>query len=80
MPKTPEERNLEIHERTRIRRIFSETPEVRADGFEALKLAWAYYEPAFEAGELSDMPLENCAVMAAKRCATKEFIDWLEKI
>lgn len=78
--RTIEERQIEASERARVRRIFSEIPEVRADGFDALKRSWAYHAESFQTSELATMPLENCAVMAAKRDATKSFIDWLEKL
>lgn len=66
--------------RSRIRRIFSENPEVKADAVEALRDAWGCDLPSFQMEELAIMPAENCTLAAARRDGIKELVDWLAKI
>lgn len=66
--------------RTRVKRIFSKEPTVRADAIEALKECWAYDEPSFRADELNACDPQAATLMAAKRDGQKEIITWLSRI
>jgi hypothetical protein len=67
-------------ERRRARRLFSDNAVVRQEAIEIIKNAWSYHEPSFNVEELSSMPTEACTIMAAKRDAYKEVVDWLIKL
>jgi hypothetical protein len=67
-------------ERRRARRLFSDSPVVRQEAIEILKNAWGYHEPSFRVEELSNIPADACSIMAAKRDAYKEVLDWLFKL
>jgi len=73
-------KQLAARERERIRRLFSQNPEVRADAVEALKDAWAYDEPSFRMDELASQPAQNCVIAAARRDGQKELLTWLLNI
>lgn len=66
--------------RDRIKKLFSNVPEVRADAVDALKEAWAYDQPAFNLEEISQFGPEAASLAAMRRDATREFIDWLLKL
>lgn len=66
--------------RKKVKGLFSEIPEVRADAIDNIKEAWCFDEPSFDIAELAAHPSENCAIMAARRDAHKEIITWLTKL
>ena len=66
--------------REKIKRLWNKSPEVHLDAVENLKSAWGYHAPSFRIDELATMPHQNCSIMAAKRDAYKEIIDWLTNL
>lgn len=66
--------------RTRIKRLFSEIPEARADAIDALKEAWSVDSPCFEVSEMATMDPQIVALMAMKRDSQREVINWLTKL
>ena len=66
--------------RGRIKRLFSENPEVRLDAQEALKEAWNFDEPSFNMEELATMDPQSSTLAAMRRDAAKEVITWLIKL
>lgn len=66
--------------REKVRGLFSQHPEVRADAIDALKKAWAYDDPSFRLEELANMPSDNCVIAAARRDGHKEILAWLFSI
>lgn len=65
--------------RQKIRRLFSEHPEVRAEAVELLKECWNVDGPVFDLDEMRECP-DTCSLMAAKRDGHKEVIQWLLKL
>jgi hypothetical protein len=76
---TPEEKERQNQraKRERVRRLFSTVVEIRHDAVEVLKETWDYNKPSFRVEELANFPHANCCIMAARRDAQKEIIDWL---
>jgi hypothetical protein len=67
---------------SKMRRMFSENPEVSKDGFATLKDAFGYHLPSFRMEEMEnpEIGLDKCTLLAAKRDAWKELIDYLEDL
>ena len=79
-PSALEIRQYNAAQREKLRRMFSSDPVVKLEAEQILKAAWGYTDPSFDMGELATMPTEACTIMAAKRDAYKEVVDWLLKV
>jgi glucose dehydrogenase len=66
--------------RDRIKRLFSDIPEVRADAIDALKEAWDFDTPCFNLEELANCNPQAATLTAMRRDTIKEVITWITKI
>lgn len=66
--------------RDRIKRLFSDIPEVRQDAIDALKEAWAFDSPCFDMAELAECNPQAATLAAMRRDAIKEVITWIIKV
>lgn len=73
-------RQQDAARRDRIKRLFSDIPEVRQDAIDALKEAWAFDSPCFDMEELAQFNPQAATLAAMRRDTIKEVITWLTKI
>ena len=74
------QRREDAARRDRIKRLFSDIPEVRQDAIDAIKEAWAFDAPCFDMVELANHDPQAATLAAMRRDAIKEIITWLTKI
>lgn len=70
-------KRAESQMREKIKGLFSQIPEVRADAIDALKQAWNYDAASFDLSEIAEHGPQAASLSAMRRDTYREVITWL---